>query len=489
MEEKNKGVEKIDDLDVEPRKVKRKIKHNKMIILLIFLSVLVLVGITVYVIYNPIKLSKGDIKISYGKTYVEPGYKVLKYGRDYTNNVIVKNNINYKKIGKYKILYSVKILGITYKNERIVHIIDDKNPEILLKGNIDTDVCPNTEYKEEGFEAKDNYDGDLTSKVKTEVSHDKIIYRVEDSSKNIFEITRNLLYQDKNKPEIKLNGSDRINVVVGNNYSEMGAVATDNCDGDISKNINTEGNVNTYRVGTYNVIYKVKDSAGNESSVTRVVNVINKSVLNDGRPGTIYLTFDDGPNQGTTNVILDILKEEGVKATFFVTNKGPDYLIKREYDEGHTVALHTASHNYSVVYASDDAYFNDLYSVQNRVKRITGQTSMIVRFPGGSSNTVSKRYSPGIMSRLTASLISKGYKYYDWNISSGDAGETSAASGVYNNVTRNLRKNRANMVLMHDIKPYTRDALRNIIKYGKDAGYTFEKITMDTPMITQRVNN
>ena len=205
--------------------------------------------------------------------------------------------------------------------------------------------------------------------------------------------------------------------------------------------------------------------------------------------GVIYLTFDDGPNEGTTNVILDILKEEGVKATFFVTCKGPDELIKREYKEGHTVALHTASHDYATVYASDDAYFNDLKRVQDRVKNLTGFESKIVRFPGGSSNTISRRYSSGIMSRLTTELLNRGYKYYDWNISSGDAGSTTDPSGVYSNVVNSLRTDRANMILMHDIKSYTRDALRDIIRYGKNNGYRFERITLDTEMVTQRVNN
>ena len=93
------------------------------------------------------------------------------------------------------------------------------------------------------------------------------------------------------------------------------------------------------------------------------------------------------------------------------------------------------------------------------------------------------------MTRLTQSTLSKGFKYYDWNISSGDAGETTAADGVYNNVVGRISKDKANMVLMHDIKTYTRDALRQIIQYGKSNGYKFEKITMNTPMITQRVNN
>ena len=93
------------------------------------------------------------------------------------------------------------------------------------------------------------------------------------------------------------------------------------------------------------------------------------------------------------------------------------------------------------------------------------------------------------MSRLTQEVLNRGFKYYDWNVSSGDAGSTTEASGVYSNVVNGLRHDRVNMVLMHDIKPYTRDAIRDIIRYGKNNGYRFEKITMDTEMITQRVNN
>ena len=212
--------------------------------------------------------------------------------------------------------------------------------------------------------------------------------------------------------------------------------------------------------------------------------------MKNDAPGTIYLTFDDGPREGTTDVILDILKEENVKATFFVTNGGPDYLIKREYDEGHAIGLHTASHDYKTVYQSVDSYFNDLLSVQNRVKNITGINTMIIRFPGGSSNTVSRRYQNGIMSILTTEVLNRGYRYYDWNLSSGDAeGGRHDADEIYNNVVNGLSKDRVNMVLMHDIKPYTRDALRNIIQYGKNNGYTFASITDNTQMIKQKVNN
>ena len=294
-----------------------------------------------------------------------------------------------------------------------------------------------------------------------------------------------IIKEDKTPPQITLNGKNET-IYKGTSYQDKGASVTDNCDNNL--NIKTSGTVDTNKIGTYTITYEVTDLSGNVSSVKRTVKVIEKPAQSS-KPGVIYLTFDDGPNEGTTNVILDILKEENVKATFFVTGKGPDYLIQREYNEGHTVGLHTYSHNYQSVYSSANNYYQDLYQIQNRVKNLTGYESKIIRFPGGSSNTVSKKYSSGIMTYLTKDVVNKGFKYYDWNISSGDAGETTSSSGVYNNVIKSLSKNRSNIILMHDIKPYTRDALRDIINYGKNNGYTFEKITINTPMVTHKVNN
>ena len=462
---------------------------KKVVFIILGVLVVLLFGFLFYVVLpTKFELKKGNITVNYKSEYKDPGYKIERNGKDYTKKIKVSGKVNTKKIGTYNIKYQAKIDGINYVKIRKVTVTDKEKPVITLKGNKKTDVCPNTEYKEEGFKAKDNYDGNITKKVKVNKSKDKIVYTVKDSSGNETKTTRYLKYRDKTPPVITLNEGENISVILGEEYNEKGAKSIDNCDGDLSKQIDISGSVDSSKPGTYEIIYKSIDKAKNESKVTRKVNIFNYSE-SDGIPGTIYLTFDDGPNQGTTNVILDILKEEKVPATFFVTNNGPDELIKREHDEGHTVALHTSTHNYSIVYASDDSFYQDLKGVQDRVKRITGETSTIIRFPGGSSNTVSRKYSPGIMSRLTKSTLEKGFKYYDWNLSSGDAGGTTEASGVYNNVIRGLKKERANMILMHDIKPYTRDALRNIIKFGKENGYKFEKITMDTYMVTQNVNN
>ena len=351
--------------------------------------------------------------------------------------------------------------------------------------NDDAYVCPGKKYEKEEVTATDNYDGDLTKKVKVDISKKNVTYSVSDKAGNLKKVVKKIVYGDITKPTITLEGPETYDMCTNEVYKDPGYSAADNCDGDLTSKVQVEGSVDNSVEGEFELKYKVKDKAGNETEASRKV-VVGKS---DG-PGVVYLTFDDGPNPGTTDVILDILKEEGVEATFFVINEGPDELIKREFDEGHTVALHTASHSYPVLYASDEAYFNDLQIIHDRVQRITGVDSKIIRFPGGSSNTVSRHYSSGIMSRLTQEVVNRGYKYYDWNISSGDAeGGNPAPSKIYNNVVSNLRKDRVNMVLMHDIKTYTRDALRDIIRYCKNNGYQMKKITNCTEMITQRVNN
>lgn len=456
---------------------------KKKIFLIIGLIILLL-GVIGFLLYEFILLPSIDLKgkkttiIDYKSKYVEKGFKATQYGKDLTKKVKVKGKVNGNKLGTYKITYKVGSGILTRKVVRIVEVKDREKPKMDISKD-DVYVCPGSDFVPEKVTATDNYDKKI--KVKHFLNKDKseVTYQAKDSSGNTTLVKKKVLYKDIEAPKIELNGGDTMYVNVGGSFSDPGVKVTDNCDGEI-KDVKTEGGVNVSNVGEYTITYSVTDKAGNTSTATRKVIVSN---------GVIYLTFDDGPNSGTTNVILDILKEEGVKATFFVTNSGPDELIKREFDEGHTVALHTASHNYAIVYASEESYFNDLNIVSERVKRITGQESKIIRFPGGASNTVSRRYSNGIMSRLTAEVVNRGYKYYDWNISSGDAGGTTLASGVYSNVVSGLRHDRPNMVLMHDIKAHTRDALRDIIRYGKNNGYRFERITMDTEMITQRVNN
>ena len=111
-----------------------------------------------------------------------------------------------------------------------------------------------------------------------------------------------------------------------------------------------------------------------------------------------------------------------------------------------------------------------------------------MRFPGGGSNTVSRNYSVGIMGRLAQQIEERGYAYFDWNISSGDAGGTTDPNVEYRNVVNNLSKSRGNVILMHDIKYHTSQAIDSIVKYGIDNGYTFSVLTKDV-VCHQHINN
>lgn len=206
---------------------------------------------------------------------------------------------------------------------------------------------------------------------------------------------------------------------------------------------------------------------------------------------TIYLTFDDGPSARTPEV-LQILADNGVKATFFVKNGGKyNHYMQDIVAQGHTIALHTYTHDYKSIYSSDEAYLNDLQQISDLVYNETGVRTNIMRFPGGSSNTKSKKYCPGIMSRMTQKVTEMGYQYYDWNLSSGDAsGGTVPASTIINNC-RKVPRNNTVIVLMHDAgdKRTTVEALPEVIAYYKAAGCKFAAIDKNTPQIHQKVAN
>lgn len=496
VSEKQKKIEgpDLEKLEYDIRKDIKKDYHSSKRIRL-FIMVLIFIIILFAVLYSitPKIVLNGDkvIEIPYGKNYIEEGAIAKHFKEDLTKNIKITHTINTSKIGRYEVTYTLKHSFYKIKKKRIVKVVDHKKPIIVLEGKEEVNICPNSEFQEIGYTATDEYDGDITSKVKVKRKRDELIYSVKDSSGNMYSITRKVNKIDQTKPEITLKGTVTMYLTPEDTFQEPGFTASDNCSGDITDKVVVSGHVEVGKIGTYVLTYEVEDDSKNKTSVERKVIISEKTDPNSGviKLGVIYLTFDDGPSNVTTGDILNVLKEEGVKATFFVTNNGPDYLIKRMYDEGHTVALHTASHNYAKVYQSENAYFEDLKIVSDRVKRITGHTSKIVRFPGGSSNTISRRYNKGIMSRLSEELFNQGYRYYDWNIDSNDAYNAKTKEAVYNNVTTHLSKSKANVVLMHDIKTTTRDAIRDIIHYGKENGYTFERIDMDTHMVRQKINN
>ena len=197
-------------------------------------------------------------------------------------------------------------------------------------------------------------------------------------------------------------------------FSE-GITVTDDMDPDPAFSVNSD-QVDFATPGTYEVTYTTKDRSGNEGTAVRQVTVKKDR---DYDRKVVYLTFDDGPS-AHTDKILEILNKYNARATFFVTgnNRKHNDVLKRIVDQGSVVALHTYTHNYAEVYASEEAYFKDLQKISDMVKEATGVESKLIRFPGGSSNTVSRQYCPGLMTKLTKAVQEKGYQYFDWNCDS-----------------------------------------------------------------------
>lgn len=203
----------------------------------------------------------------------------------------------------------------------------------------------------------------------------------------------------------------------------------------------------------------------------------------------IYLTFDDGPGEYTQR-LLDILDEYDVKVTFFVTNQEPEYedLIGKAYRRGHTIGLHSYSHDYGI-YQCQETYYEDLQQIYDLCREQTGTSCQIVRFPGGSSNDISERYCYGIMSSLSKSIEEYGFLYCDWNVSSGDMENAVTTPAVVSNVIKGVKDKDVAIVLQHDTLDYSVEAVREIICWGQENGYTFLPLTEESPMAHHTVKN
>lgn len=196
----------------------------------------------------------------------------------------------------------------------------------------------------------------------------------------------------------------------------------------------------------------------------------------------VYLTFDDGPSIYTED-ILDILDNYGIKATFFVVGKEDEASqksIKEIVSRGHSLGMHSYSHKYSELYASLDNFKNDFYLLQNYLFELTGVKSAIYRFPGGSSNTV----SDVDMHDLIDFLNEENITFFDWNISSGDAGSVRlSVKELVNNSTSTVEQWNTSIILLHDSaeKSTTVEALPLIIEKIMEIEDTeFLPITKDT---------
>ena len=200
----------------------------------------------------------------------------------------------------------------------------------------------------------------------------------------------------------------------------------------------------------------------------------------------VYLTFDDGPS-ARTDEILEILDKYGVKATFFVVGANEEGDLERMQKivaAGHTLAIHSYSHDYKKIYASVEAYLEDFNQMFCQIYEATGVKPQIFRFPGGSVNS----YNVGIHQQLIAEMTRRGFVYFDWNVANGDAvfSKIQPSSTLTANALKGVGTARRAIILMHDssAKTTTVEALPAIIEGYLEAGYSFAALTPSTRSVT-----
>lgn len=198
----------------------------------------------------------------------------------------------------------------------------------------------------------------------------------------------------------------------------------------------------------------------------------------------VYLTFDNGPSENTSD-ILDILEEYDVKATFFVIGKEDEEsqeLYRRIVEEGHTLAMHSFSNKYSVIYQSKEAFVEDYQKLSDYLYEVTGERCSYYRFPGGSSNQISNVS----MAELIQYLNEQQTVYFDWNVSAGDAASSAYTSDeIVENVTEDVVKYKTSVVLLHDAedKSATVEAIGPLIEALQEMDAEILPIDEDTQVI------
>lgn len=460
-------------------------RRRKLIAVMIVILLLPVAGLFALLNAHPVFL-KHDVIEQELKEALDPLANIRFVFGGKADEVEVDENVDLSKPGDYPVTYRYG----KYKKQATVRVRDTKAPELKLKPyttDLSEEIRP-----EEFVEKAEDASGEVQlSFVKPEKWDKAKEYRIEiaaeDSSGNRT-VEKTVLTRKEDTEGPKIEGADDLTVKQGRIMDMLeGVTVSDDLDPDPVMDVDSsQPDFNT--PGTYHVFYTAKDRSGNETKIDRKVVVEENEEMNDK---VVYLTFDDGPSENTAKV-LDVLDKYGAKATFFVTgnNRQHDDLIKRAHAEGHAIGLHTYTHDYEDVYASKDAYYKDLKKISDLVEKLTGEKSMLIRFPGGSSNTVSTKYTKGIMTDLTKEVQEKGYQYFDWNCDSTDAsGNNVPVKTLVKNATSGVGDHIN--ILMHDTdaKDTTVEALPDIIEYYREKGYSFRALTVDSFAPHHHVNN
>ena len=462
-------------------------KYKLVLIIIILIITLIILSIhptSQIVLYNyhPI------IEIS---NKFDPKSNIQKVIGGSIDNVNVDTSkINFSKPGKYPITYSYNNIKTTITIELKDTIKPDLEiQELTIDLGMKVEACDliKTSYDSKRTEVKFKQDYQFN-----EVGDQNVEITICRGNNCITkQSVVHIMPKDTTPPEIL--GIRNLSVLKDSDIDLLSSVSVkDNQDDNPILTIDSS-TLDISKVGDYQITYHAKDRSLNTVKETCIVSVVeNKTIgtYNQTKEKVVYLTFDDGPSENTQKV-LEILDVYDVKATFFVTGTNEEYyhLIKKAHDAGHTIGLHTYVHEYDQIYNSSSAYFSDLKRIEDLVYSQIGSVPKYIRFPGGSSNKVSKKYCHRIMSKLTKEVINRGYQYYDWNEDSEDGSGQLSVKQLIKNATASNDNNI--ILLFHDAngKENSLKAIGPVIQYYQKKGYVFKGIDDSSYVVHHSVNN
>ncbi len=457
------------------KRKRRRFHLGRLLAVLLVPLVLIAAIYFVYLKLNPLQLKARDIVVEYKEKF-DPKDNIKRVFGGSKDDVKIEGTIDTNAKGEYPITY-------TYGNEKINAIVNvkDQKPPVLTLQEAKVDMKDKGDPKLIIKEVKDasevTFDFKYDKKTFDERGKHKIEVTATDEDGNTTTETGTLIREEDSKAPTLVDPDQKITIKQGQELDLSAIKVKDDFDPEPTVTMDEE--FDSEEAGKQTITIKVSDRSGNEKEYEQIVNVKEDPAY--GKK-VVYLTFDDGPSENTAK-ILDILDKYNAKATFFVTGNHPEYnkYMKRAAKEGHTIGLHTYTHNYSQLYSSEEAYFDDLQQISDMVEDVTGKKSKVIRFPGGSSNMISANYVDGLMTTLTQKVQEQGYQYFDWNVDSTDAsGNRVPVSQLVENATAS--DDQYINILMHDTdaKDTTVEALPEIIKYYKDKGYVFLGLDTDS---------
>jgi len=464
---------------------RRRIRWSRFLVLGTCAALVLGLFTSIWLLISPLHLKAGEVTTEYKHKYdPESNIRVAFLGSP--ADVKIEGTVDTNQVGDYPLTYIYK----GHEAKAVVHVTDTTAPTLEVRDYM-ADMTQDVKPEDMVTSAKDAGEvtvafapdtEDLTPKGKHRVT---IVATDEFGNKTERQATLDRV-EDTTKPQLK-SDNKTLKVKQGTAFELSGITATDDMDPEPAITWD-EDSIDMTKAGDYEVTVVATDRSGNKSELKQKVTVEKNPEYGNK---VVFLTFDDGPSENTGK-ILKILEKYDAKATFFVTGNGQadNHFIKEAYDQGNAIGLHTYTHDYSYVYSSVDNYFQDLQQISDMVKDITGEAPKVIRFPGGSSNTVSANYTEGIMSRLVDLVHEKGYEYFDWNVSSGDAsGNDIPVDTIVQGAT--ACEEQYCTILFHDTmaKNTTVEALPDIIRHYKEQGYVFLPLTRDSVAAHHGVNN